>query len=222
MTSFKLTVPPAAEPVLLADAKAQARVDTSVDDALIAGLITGAREWVEAYTGRALMTQTWQYWLDLWPGAAERIWDGVRQGPVTGLDQVSSINLPRAPLQSVTSIQYFDDSDAATVWNVSNYFVDTVREPGRVALRMGAVWPVPTRLANGIMIEYVAGYGDDGSSVPQVIRTAILQLVSHWYEHRGEAATAPSTRGTIIQPMVPVPMVIQALLDPYRVRWTGY
>jgi uncharacterized phiE125 gp8 family phage protein len=83
---------------------------------------------------------------------------------------------------------------------------------------MGAVWPVPTRLTNGIGIEYVAGYGSDGTDVPEAIRTAIRQLVAHWYEHRGEAATAATTRGTVITPAVPVPLVIQALLDPYRIR----
>jgi len=221
MTAFKLTVPPSAEPVTLTEAKQQARIDTTADDTLVTNLIIGARQWVEKYTARALITQTWQMWIDLWPAATELWWDGVRQGPVTGLDQISTINLPRAPLQSVTSVQYFDDSDNATVWSASNYFVDTIREPGRLALRQGATWPVPSRLTNGIMVEYVAGYGDAGSAVPETIKTAIRQIVSHWYEHRGEAAMAPTTRGAVISPILPVPLVIQALLDPYRVRNSG-
>ncbi|MDE1901665.1 MAG: head-tail connector protein [Alphaproteobacteria bacterium] len=222
MTSFALLTPPAAEPVLLADAKQQARIDTTADDTLVTALITGARQWAEKYTGRAFITQTWQMALDLWPGAVEKWWDGVRQGPITGLDKVNYISLPRAPLQSVASVTYYDDGDNATLWDSGNYFVDTVREPGRLALRMGAVWPVPTRLTNGIVIQYVAGYGDDGTAVPEPIKTAIRQLVAHWYEHRGDAATAPSARGgTVIMPAVPVPLVIEALLDPYRIRYSG-
>ena len=155
------------------------------------------------------------------PGAGGRWWDGERQGPVTGLDGGAYLSLPRAPLQSVTNVQYFDNSDTATIWPASNYFVDTLREPGRLALRMGAVWPTPSRLSNGIVITYVAGYGNDGSSVPEPIKTAIRQLVAHWYEHRGDAATAPSNRGTIIAPATPVPLVIEGLLDPYRVRYSG-
>jgi uncharacterized phiE125 gp8 family phage protein len=154
-------------------------------------------------------------WLDLWPGAESMWWDGVRQGPVTGLDNVGFVSLPRAPLQSVNSVQYFDNTDAATVWDVGNYYVDTVREPGRLALRMGATWPVPSRLTNGIMIEYVAGYGNDGSAVPEPIKTAIRQLVSHWYENRGEVEQA-ALRG-----QRSVPLVIEALLDPYRVKYMG-
>jgi uncharacterized phiE125 gp8 family phage protein len=218
MTAFTLITPPASEPVVLADAKTQARIDTTADDSFIPLLITAARQWVESYLGRALITQTWQLWLDLWPAAVELWWDGVREGPVTGLDEISYISLPRPPLASVNAVTYYDNTDTPTTWDPGNYFVDTISAPGRVALRLGATWPVPSRLTNGICVEYVAGYGSDASDVPEVIKTAIRQLVSHWYEHRGEAATAASTRGTIIMPTVPVPLVIQALLDPYRVR----
>lgn len=218
MTSFIQTVPPAAEPVALADVKLQARIDTTADDTLVTNLITGARQWVEQYTGRALITQTWQFYMDVWPGVPEPWWDGVRERPITALDSVQYVHLPRPPLASVNSIQYFDNCDNATVWPSSNYYVDTIRAPGRIALRMGSVWPVPTRPANGIMIEYVCGYGSDGTTVPEPIKTAIRQIIAHWYENRGEAATAPTNRGAVILPSVPMPLVIQALLDPYRIR----
>jgi uncharacterized phiE125 gp8 family phage protein len=219
MTAFNLITPPAAEPVALADVKQHARIDTAADDALVTSLIAGARQWAEQYTGRAFIHQTWQMALDLWPAAVEEWWDGVRDGPVTGLDRVTFISLPRPPLVSVTDVQYFDDADAGTVWPSGNYFVDTVRQPGRLALRLGATWPVPSRLSNGIVITYVAGYGSDGTSVPEPIKTAIRQLVTHWYEHRGEASLTAGGRGmTSAFNAVNVPMVIQALLDSYRVR----
>ena len=219
MTSFLLTVPPAAEPVALADVMLHARIDATADESLITNLITGARQWVEQYTARALINQTWQMWIDMWPLVEEKWWDGVRQGPITGLDRVSYISLPRPPLVSVSSVLKFDNSDNATTWPTSNYYVDTARQPGRLALRMGAVWPMPTRLTNGIMIEYVAGYGSDGTTVPEPIKTAIRQLVAHWYEHRGEATLNAGGRSmTTAFNSVNVPMVIQALLDSYRVR----
>ena len=221
MPSFQLLTPPAVEPVLLADTKQQARIDTTADDALVTNLITGARQWAEKYTGRAFITQSWQLAIDLTPGASGKWWDGVQDGPITGLDNVNYISLPRAPLQNVTSVNYYDNTDTATLWDPSNYFVDTIREPGRIALRLGAVWPIPSRLTNGIVIQYVVGYGNDGTSVPEPIKTAIRQLVAHWYEHRGDAATAPTSRGSVITPMTPVPLVIQALLDPYRIRYSG-
>jgi hypothetical protein len=55
--------------------------------------------------------------------------------------------------------------------------------------------------------------------VPEPIKTAIRQLAAHWYEHRGEASMNSGGRGmTSAFNAINVPMVIQALLDPYRVR----
>jgi len=60
----KLVTAPAFEPVSLADAKAQCRVDVADDDALISGLVTAARQYVESETGMALITQTWDVFAD--------------------------------------------------------------------------------------------------------------------------------------------------------------
>ena len=221
MISFKLLTPPALEPVTLAEAKLQARIDTTAEDSLVTSLITGARQWAEQYTGRALITQTWQMAMDAWPSVRGAWWDGVREGPITGYDIVSAIKLPHPPLISVTNIQTFAADNSATVFPASNYYVDTLGTPGRVALQSGAVWPSPTRPTNGILIEYIAGYGSSASAVPEPIKTAIRQITAHWYENRGEATTAPTARGNVTVPSVPVPLVIQALLDPYRVRSLG-
>ncbi len=219
MPSYSLVTPPTAEPVALADVKLHARIDTSADDTLLTTLITAARQWAEAYTGRAFINQTWQMALDMWPAVAEEWWDGVRDGPISTVKRVDFISLPRPPLVSVTSVQVFDNSDAATIWAATNYSLDTFRAPGRLALRAGATWPVPTRVANGIIITYVSGYGSEGSNVPEAIKTAIRQLVTHWYEHRGEAQQIASGRSTTSAfNGINVPMVIQALLDPFRLR----
>lgn len=188
MLSFSLVSPPETEPVSLAEAKAHARIDTDADDALIAALIVAARQWAEHATGRAFITQTWQLSLDAPEGR--------------------EIFLPRAPLQRVSSLQFFDDADTAHAWPNESTFVDTSHEPGRLVLRSGAVWPSPRRAANGLKITYVGGYGDDAASVPQPIRLALMELVTAWYQHRGDETKAPTAAA-------------QALLAPYRVRWKG-
>jgi uncharacterized phiE125 gp8 family phage protein len=196
MFSFSLSTPPSVEPVTLLDVKAHARIDTSADDALLAKLITSARQWAERYTGRAFITQTWKLAIDML--VPENRWP----------DEAGAINLPRAPLQSVTSVHFYDDADAQALWASGNYFVDTSREPGRLVLRVGSTWPHPTRCANGMIITYVAGYGNDASTVPEPIKTAIYELVAHFYEHRGDETSPPC-------------FAAQALLNPYRVRYTG-
>lgn len=142
MTAFTLLTPPAVEPVSLSDAKAQARIESTADDSLVTALITAARQWAEQYTARAFITQTWRLWLDAAPYSQEW-WDGLCDGPVTGFGEAGYVDLARPPLIAVTSVQVFDDSDTGTVWAASNYFVDNIRVPGRLALRSGATWPSP-------------------------------------------------------------------------------
>jgi len=197
MISLESVAPPAAEPVTLAEMKAHARIDTDADDALIGSLVTAARQWAEQYTGRAFITQTWRMWRDNSP-------DGY------------FFTLPKPPLVSVTEFRIMDDGGEGEVWPEQNYFVDKYHEPGRLALRSGSAWPAERRFVNNYAIEFTAGYGNAAEDVPEAIRLAIKQLAAHWYENRGETI--------LISPQNTerVPLVIQALLDPYRIRgmWT--
>src|SRR5690554_6904374 len=113
---------PAEEPVTLVEAKTHLRVDATDEDALISSLIASAREHVEAFQLRALVTQTWRLSLDRFP-----------RGRV--------IRLPRPPLQSVTSITYTDPGGAQQTLSNTLYDVDTDSEPGRIVLKDDADWP---------------------------------------------------------------------------------
>lgn len=156
---------PITEPVTLAEAKSHLRVDTTDDDDIITALIQAAREWCEEFQNRSYLEQTWQLWLDAWPDDDE-------------------IVLPRPPLQSVTSVKYYDTDDTEYTLDSSNYIVDAYSEPGRIVLAYGKTWPSTTlRPANAVVVEYVAG-NSEATSVPQRVKQAILLLVGHWYEHR--------------------------------------
>ncbi|MDD3029973.1 MAG: head-tail connector protein [Alphaproteobacteria bacterium] len=207
MFSFSLVTPPAVEPLTLTEAKAHLRLDTSADDALIGTLIAGARQWAERYTGRAFITQTWALSVDRIPSDRDER-DGMVDGAIGSLDGLRALNLPRAPLQTVTGVQTFDNDDTAHTFSADNYYVDTAHEPGRIVLRSGAVWPYAERDANSIVVTYTAGYGAAASDVPAPLRTAIAGIVAHSYQNRGDANAV-------------VPASVRALLDPYRVRFSG-
>lgn len=214
MGGLVLVNAPAVEPVSLAEAKAQARVENAADDNLIAGLITAARQWVEDYTRRALIAQDWDLWLDDWPCGARRAWwDGAREGVDVQAELARALVLPKAPLITVACVRVYDESDQAVVFASDGYVVDTARVPGRIVLRHGASWPVSTRAANGIQVSFTAGYGAAAGNVPEAVRTAIRQLVAHWVEHRGEASLGGDFKS--------MPMGVKALLDPYRVARVG-
>ena len=204
MRGLTLVTAPAAEPVSLAEAKAHLRIDSADDDSLITALISAARQAAESHTRRALITQTWRLTLDRFPAAPQPWWGGVREGadmPAAG----SVIELPRPPLVSVTSVTTYDDADNATVASAASYFVDTDGVLGRVALRSGKTWPVTLRVAGGVEVLFVAGYGA-ASAVPQAIRQGMLMQIGHLYENReAEAAQASPPAG------------VAALWRPYRV-----
>lgn len=163
--SVATPAPPAEEPVTLSEAKKQANVVASDDDAYVSALIVAARELLERDTNRALVTRTMRLRLHQFPG--ERY-----------------IRLPKPPLDRVTEIAYVDTSGVDRVLSAAEYSVDTDREPGVIWLAPGGSWPA-TRAdqVNAVEIAFVAGYGGR-SSVPQRAKHAILLLVAYWYQNR--------------------------------------
>ncbi|MDN2567988.1 head-tail connector protein [Aquibium sp. A9E412] len=162
MTLFR-TVPPALEPVSLAEAKTHLRVEHDAEDELIAGLVRAAREEVEAATGRALIDQDWRLVLDRWPAL-----------PI--------VRLRRTPVRTVLSVTVYDADGAATLVDPAAYRLDGHAVPARLSI---AHPPDPARAINGIEIDFRAGYGEAGADVPDLPKRAILMLVAHWYAFRG-------------------------------------
>lgn len=217
MYSNKRTTDPAIEPVTAEELDAHLRGDgvlASNEGSFLDSLITAAREYVEEFTRRALITQSYTLVMDAWPSVRNDNlgwWDGVREGSIS-MGQQGYVELPISPLQSVTSVTTYDDDNSSTVFSSSNYFVDTNAIPGQLILNTGTVWPVFTRTRNGIEIEYVAGYGDNATDVPGALRIAVKQLAAHWYENR------EFTKIQSDQNQAPAPLHVQSILNRWRVK----
>jgi len=190
MFSHILLTPPAVEPVSLDELKNHARVSADDDDVLLTGLGRAARQWCEHYTRRAFIEQVWSL-----------------SGPPPTVR--AFIALLRGPVIDVDSVDLYDENDNPTAWGAEHYYLDARANPPRLVLREGASWPDATRAESGMVVTYRAGYGQDGASVPDPLRLAVMQLAVHWYEHRGEAVTGA---GAAAQ----VPLTVEALLAPYR------
>lgn len=226
MRDYTLTVvtPPATEPVTAADA--QEHLDITGEATLLNALITAAREAAESYTRRAFITQTLRLNLDGFPSKSLGWWDGVRDGAI-GTEQSRVLELPRPPLQSVSSVTYFDTSDASQTFASSNYVVITDCEPGVVQLKTTQAWPVDLRSRNAVKIDFIAGYGA-ATDVPMAIKRAILLEVASYYTRRNPNIAAESIDNaavTYVNEAVALqasghsglsPMATQ-LLKPYRV-----
>ena len=215
--SNRRTTDPSIEPVTAEQLDAHLRGDgvlASEEGEFLNSLIESAREYIEEFTSRALITQTYTLVMDTWPtvkGGDLGWWDGVRQGSIT-MDQQSYVELPIAPLQSVTSVTTFDDDNSSSVFSSSNYFLDTITQPGQLILNTGTVWPIFTRTRRGIEIVYTAGYGTAATDVPGALKQAILQLATHWYENREFTKTQSDQNQAV------APLHVQSILNRWKVR----
>lgn len=214
--SNRLTTPPAIEPVTAAEMDTFLRGDGSLEAAdldLITSLIASAREYVEGYTRRALITQTWTLFLDSWPTVSDNLgwWDGVREGSISQ-GQRGFIELPLSPLLTVTSVKTYGADNVATPFAASSYFLDKNSSPGRLVLNPGLAWPIPGRSINGIEVVYTVGYGPAATDVPSPLRTAVKQLVTHWYENREFTKTQSDQNQAV------APIHVQSILNRYKVH----
>lgn len=159
--AYKLIIGPSVEPITLAEAKTQCRVDTSDDDMIITSFITAAREFAEHFTGRAFINQTWELALDGFPE--------------------NEIELQHVPLVSITSIKYQDVNNAQQTVTSTDYTIDNYGISHFVLLAYGKSWPSTLGTANNVLIRYVAGYGAAANNVPEAIRAWMLLAVQHLY-----------------------------------------
>lgn len=191
-----LVTGPSTEPVTLAEAKAHCRVAISDDDGLIAGYIIAARVHLETETRRAFLTQTYDVTFDYeWP----RVWDKCLTA------YRPQITLPKAPLQSVTSVSYVDDAGASQTLAADQYRVASGGIEGLIEPAYDVSWPTVRPQMGCVTVRFVCGY----TSTPDPIRQAILLLVGHWYENRESVV--------IGQAPAQLPMAVDALMFPYRV-----
>lgn len=161
---------PAVEPLTVAEAKLHLRVDISDDDTYIGTLITAAREWVENYLDRTLITT------QLILRAAEF--------PTEELELARPPMVASGTATAVVITYTLADTTTATL-STALYRVDRTTTPGNVAPIINGTWPSDViEDANAVAVTYWAGYGPTSESVPATIRHAMLMLIGHWYESR--------------------------------------
>ena len=189
MAEYVIYAGPTVEPLSAAEAKSHLRVDDATDDTLIGDYIEAARQFVEAFTRRQLITATWYCYLDEFPA-----------------EDYIELNFP--PLQSTNFVlKYYDVNGVQQTWAASNYSIDVASIPGRVILAYGVSWPSTRDIYNAIQITFKAGYGDAATAVPEALRLAMRQLISHWYENREAVST---------DKQMTIPLGVERLLWPYR------
>lgn len=194
--SLRVVTPPVLEPVTIEEARTQARVTSSDEDESLTSYILAARMKSEIRTHRALITQTLEMRLDAFPR-----WE---------------INVPRPPLQSVTSITYVDTGGVTQTLSSTLYRTDIRSEPGRITPAYGQIWPRARPVTGAVTITFVAGFGDDPEDVPELIRRAMLLMITDMREYRSDRDSPVG--GSLA---TPVSSVAEVLLDSCASAWVG-
>ena len=144
----------------------------SSQDAIITILTKDARETVEEWLGRSLITQSWTWIMD-------------------AIALRNPIDIPRGPINSITSLTIYDEdssgSETESVVDSANY--QLVGGHRLVARNDG--WNINRRERAGQMI-FAAGYGAAGSNIPQPIKTAILRKIATDFENREDKLAGSS------------------------------
>lgn len=164
MRAFKRTSEPTAEAVALDRLRLAVKVDGHDLDEELALRLAEATQLIEHEYGFALITQTWQLRLD-------------------GFPTCGAIEIPRPPLQSVTSIEYVDTAGVTQTWDNTLYRVDDFSEPGRITPAYEQSYPSTRPVTGAVTVTYVAGYGDDESAVPALAKSALLLAAVDLYRN---------------------------------------
>lgn len=121
MAAIQIESPPAAEPVTLDVAKAHCRVTISDDDALISLYIQAAREGVEAFLARSLVTKGYRQSLDSFPYYTDSMMSQMAYPPAyyslprystTLWNYSQMMKLFYSPLVAVSRISYLSSADS--------------------------------------------------------------------------------------------------------------
>jgi uncharacterized phiE125 gp8 family phage protein len=193
--SIAITTPPASPLVSLADMKLHLRVDIADDDSLIGALVAAATAAAEARLKMSLVTRSYAWTLDYFPnrvvfnGPAWGYSRAFTEARVYPFSQAQAILLPRPPLVSVDSVQFYDPAGTLQTLDPSAYTVQ-VGTPGRVAPAPGHYWPATQDRLGSVVVRFTAGFGTDPAAVPASVPVAVKLLVGHWYRNREATSEA--------------------------------
>lgn len=186
--SLAVHTPPTVEPVSLAEAKAQCRIDSTTEDNYVQALITMSRTYVEEILDVSLIHQTLEARYDTFP-----LWEIVLPKP------------PMAPT-GVTVVYRNEAGQSQTITSAAGQFqVDAHVVPGRIYPLYNGVWPAVRGDENSVLVRWQAGYGASGASVPALHRQLILLQVAHLFEMRQPVVAGYSQ-------VLPVPYTFETLL----------
>lgn len=160
-----VTVAPIGEPITLADARLQLRLDEedTDQDAHVAKLIAAARAHIEGSYAIPIIRQTRETHLFSFGG-----------GPVW-LGDAHDIE--------VTLVKYYDATAVLQTLAPADYIVDHISRPAKLWPAPMKAWPSALCRPSGVQITWQGGWAD-AAAVPEDLAHAMKLLIGHWDQNR--------------------------------------
>lgn len=149
-------VTPAALPVSLTEIMDQLRQPQD-DPLYIEGIRRAAHDVVAEMSGRCLGSETWE---------------------VSFSEASGDVALPKSPVQSITSISYFDATGAVQPANVADFLLFAGQDRAKLRPVEGRSWPTLQKREDAITIRFVAGY----STLPDGLNFAVRVAAENIYD----------------------------------------
>jgi len=157
---WTLVTAPVLSALSVAQAKAQAHITHTTEDALVDSYIQAATGDAEAFMARGLLTQTWKLSLEAF---ADVLWLPM----AAPLQNDAAANPSTAPI-----VKYYDVNGTLQTLATTVYTVDTTSRPGRIVRAPSQTWPAlqGDRRSGKVEITYVVGW-----TAPELIPARIQQ-----------------------------------------------
>jgi uncharacterized phiE125 gp8 family phage protein len=156
------------QPVTLAEARLQLRVEFEDEDSLIESLILVATQAASDRLQRALVPSRYRLTQDAFTDVIE---------------------LLMPPVASVESLTYFDEAGTLQTLAPSAWLLDAASEPARLVPAVGSEWPATQCRPSAVTVNYTAGY--PVGAIPATINQWILLAVADLYNNRERSSDKP-------------------------------
>ncbi len=168
---IELTTSPANPAATLAGVKLYSFKNTDAFDSKISSLIEPATKYVERYTGRKLINQTWTIWMD-------------RDEYIDRLTAYkNTIMLSTLNVSAINSVTLYAPDNSTSVVTASDYRLSggVLSAGNRLAFNdQSTISTSNLRNVDSVAIEVTTGYGATSTDIPEPLTQALSVIIDHW------------------------------------------
>lgn len=159
------------ELLTLSDIKTHLRLDGSDYDSILTPLIKTSRLIGEKITGRDFIEKEWKTYLDYFPTYS-----------YDSYNSYEGIEIRKSKLLSITSIQYYDESNTLQTLSSSDYYITNEADYSSIFINKDKSFPKTYCRKQAVIITFKTSF----PSFPQDLKQAMLSACSYLFENTGD------------------------------------